>query len=420
MSDFFLVRRAAIAAIAVVATIAGPRAAAAQSTVDPVALEFRASTDHDATNGSGAPVLSQYEAQFFLPGAAQPFQTVSLGKPTPDGNGMIRIDFASLSSRPSPGIVSDARVAALGPGGATASNASGPFQFSPPPAPPPPTTCTYPLSPATQSVPSAGGLASVTVNAGAGCTWSATSSDTWLRITSGAGTGFGSVLATAEPNVSATARTATLHVNGQHVTVTQPGVTTTTCTYTVSPSAPTLGAAETPGSLAVDTAAGCAWSATTSASWITIVASTGSGAGWVSYRVTANTATTPRTGAIIVAGQSITVTQNGAPGAPPACTVTVQTTSVFLQPVGGSGSVSVSASSSCQWQATSSADWLMITAVTGSGDGWVSYGAGANDTGQQRSASITVAGRTIRVTQARSARPGSTPSAPGRVRVMTP
>src|SRR5260370_21566049 len=83
-----------------------PAAVHAQ-TINPTTVQFTASPDHNATASDGTPVVSSYELEFYLIGAAQPFQVVSLGKPTPDGSNTITVNFATLlgSALPSNGII---------------------------------------------------------------------------------------------------------------------------------------------------------------------------------------------------------------------------------------------------------------------------------------------------------------------------
>lgn len=428
MPDSIRLRSGLMALALIIGLVFGASPASAQSLVDPTAMEFQASADHDVVDDDGTPVLSQYEAQFFLPGAALPFQTAPLGKPTPDAGGLIRIPFASLSARPSPGIVSEARVAAIGPGGSEASDLSPSFMFSPPPAPPPeppPTVCTYALSPATQTVPAAGGLVSLTVNADGGCSWTASSSAGWLRIGTGSGTGFGYVLATANPSSRTTPRTATITVNGQTARVTQAAAVTTSCTYSVSPTAPSLGAAPTSASLSVTAADGCAWSAASTTSWITITSASGTGSGFVSYQVSANSGSAARTGTITVAGRSITVTQAGTGGTtPPECDVELSVTAASAAASASTGAVAVTAASGCTWTAKSVVDWLTITGSAGAGSGWVSYAVAANP-GPQRTGEITVGNRSLTVTQAAAPPPpppatSTGPAAPRGVRIVNP
>ena len=98
--------------------------AAGAQTLNPTTAQFTASSDHDAVAADGiTPLVSSYELEFYLSGATQPFQTLSLGKPTPDVQGTITVNFATLmgAALPSPGIVYVATVSAIGPGGAAAS-----------------------------------------------------------------------------------------------------------------------------------------------------------------------------------------------------------------------------------------------------------------------------------------------------------
>jgi len=89
------------------------------------------------------------------------------------------------------------------------------------------------------------------------------------------------------------------------------------CSFTVSSSSQAFAASGGGGSFAVTSPAGCAWTAQSSAAWLTITSGgSGNGNGAVNYSVAANTATTPRSGTITVGGQTHTVTQAGA-NAPP-------------------------------------------------------------------------------------------------------
>ncbi|HVG31485.1 MAG TPA: Calx-beta domain-containing protein [Pyrinomonadaceae bacterium] len=89
---------------------------------------------------------------------------------------------------------------------------------------------------------------------------------------------------------------------------------TPTCTYSISPSSLLFNAGGGSGStVSVTAGAGCAWTATSNSSFITITGgSSGSGSGTVTYSVAANTSTSQRTGTMTIAGQTFTVTQNGA------------------------------------------------------------------------------------------------------------
>ena len=84
--------------------------------------------------------------------------------------------------------------------------------------------CTFSLSGSGQSFNAIGGTGNVSVNTSSGCTWSATSSESWLTLVSGAsGTGTGVVVYQVAANTTGQARTAFLSIGSQTFTVTQAG-----------------------------------------------------------------------------------------------------------------------------------------------------------------------------------------------------
>jgi len=81
-------------------------------------------------------------------------------------------------------------------------------------------TCSYSISPSSRSFGLSGGTGSVTVTAGSGCAWTATSNAGFVTITSGAsGTGNGTV--NYSVGAASSSRTGTLTIAGQTFTVTQ-------------------------------------------------------------------------------------------------------------------------------------------------------------------------------------------------------
>src|SRR4029077_6426541 len=136
-----------------------------------------------------------------------------------------------------------------------------------------------------------------------GCSWTATSNASWLTISAGSvGVGSGPVNYTVAANPTTVSRTGTLTVAGRTVTVIQsPG--SAPCTFTVSPTALIPGAAASSSSSSVTTASGCSWTATSNDAWLTITSgASGSGNGTVAFSIAANTATSPRTGTLTIAG----------------------------------------------------------------------------------------------------------------------
>ena len=84
---------------------------------------------------------------------------------------------------------------------------------------------------------------------------------------------------------------------------------TGSCSYALSPASAKVGSGATTGVVTVTATSGCAWSASSNASWLT-TSSSGSGNGTVAYAVAANGGAA-RTGTLTVAGQSFVMNQQG-------------------------------------------------------------------------------------------------------------
>ncbi len=84
------------------------------------------------------------------------------------------------------------------------------------------TQCSYDISPVSQDFTAAAGTGSVSVTAGSGCSWTATSNAPWLTINSGAsGSGNGAVNYSVAANATGASRSGTLTVAGKTFTVNQ-------------------------------------------------------------------------------------------------------------------------------------------------------------------------------------------------------
>jgi M6 family metalloprotease-like protein len=169
-------------------------------------------------------------------------------------------------------------------------------------------SCTYSISPTSQSFASAGGTGTVSIAAASGCSWTAASNAGWISITSGAsGAGNGTVGYAVQANTGA-ARSGTLTIAGGTFSVSQAGAS---CSYSISPASANVGAGGGSGSFAVSSVAGCAWSASSDSGWLHVTGSaSGSGTGTVTFSVDAN-GSGPRTGHITVQGQVFTLSQAG-------------------------------------------------------------------------------------------------------------
>jgi hypothetical protein len=112
-------------------------------------------------------------------------------------------------------------------------------------------TCTYAVSPTSQSFPASGGTGKVSVTTQSGCAWTASGGAGWITITSGAsGTGSGTVAYTAAANTTGSSRTADMTVAGQTVVVTEAAQS-----HTITANASPGGSISPSGSVVVDAGA---------------------------------------------------------------------------------------------------------------------------------------------------------------------
>ncbi len=204
--------------------------------------------------------------------------------------------------------------------------------------------------------------------------------------------GFVDIVVNLSTNGTGALRNGTVTVTLPSETGTSPAPTTFTfsqgpasgCTFSsvaVPSSFPVAGGT---GQFQITTAAGCTWSITGLPTWISASPLSGSGAATVNFTVAANTGS-PRSATFNVAGQNITITQDGT------CTLTLgAATGTSLPVTGGTGQFTVTTSSGCTYTATSSAPWLVITGgASGGPTGTVAFSVGRNS-GAARQATITV------------------------------
>ena len=231
--------------------------------------------------------------------------------------------------------------------------------------------CSFSLDPSGLSLPTVGGPGSAALSTSTSCAWTASSNNSWITLDAGSRGGIGpSTIAFAvAANLSASIRTGTLTIENQTFTITQQG---TSCNYIVSPTSRAFNYTGGTGTLSVTTSSGCTWPATSDETWITITTgASGSGSGNVTYSVASNsTAHTTRSGTLTIAGQTVTVTQEGL-------------AALFSLPVEGMNPVATS--SLFIWSSVSAAQRYVLTIGTTPG------GADLWDTGEvaQTSAPVT-------------------------------
>src|SRR4030095_7162756 len=149
-------------------------------------------------------------------------------------------------------------------------------------------------------------------------------------------------------------------VNGERARIRQDPAP---CAFELSATEQTIPAAGGTGRITVTARAVCAWTAQADVAWVVLTGgATGTGTGNVTFTIASNSGTTTRAASIVVAGQTVRVTQQANVPVPPAvCSVTVSPKDASF-PVSGtsSSSISVTAASSCEWLADTDTSWISI------------------------------------------------------------
>ena len=224
--------------------------------------------------------------------------------------------------------------------------------------------CRFQLGSSAVSATPEGGRVTVAVSAVSGCTWSASSDVTWVRVMGASRTGSGTAEFLTDPNTGPT-RTATVTVAGLPLLVEQPGVTapgpgpspgpspvpspapnpapapapnpgpapapnpappptptpapsptptpapTPACVFQLDPVRRTVSANGNEETVRVVTEARCDWTAVSNATWVVLSTTGGSGSGEVRYRVDPNSGS-QRVALLTIGGSTHVVEQEAA------------------------------------------------------------------------------------------------------------
>jgi hypothetical protein len=264
---------------------------------------------------------------------------------------------------------------------------------------------------------------STSVTQASGVTWTATSNQSWVTLTSGTNTGTSiTVTGNGSPqtlnvqvvnNPNSTQRSATITIGSQTISVVQGGrpvlVTLNGAKSVAKSIAP---AAFTEVVALVATPAG-AWSVSGIPTWLTVSASSGSANASLTFSATANVSA-PRTANVVVNDALYDLTQYIAP--------TISPSSKDVNRQGNSFSVNVTASAGQAWTATAPSTYLGYNSqgqvaavasfatishngsvagfsVSGVGPGIVTVITQANPITAYRSVIMSIAGRSFEVTQ---------------------
>jgi hypothetical protein len=216
--------------------------------------------------------------------------------------------------------------------------------------------------------------------------WTALSSDEWLSVSPGSGTGNGTITVTAGANPDSLARVATVtlsaeNVESQLVTVSQRGA------LSVS-SLSLMIEAEDDTTTTFAIASDTSWTVASSETWLTVSPEVGTKNATITVTALKNRITEDRTATITVSEDGtapieIDVTQHAAePG------LSVSVSSLEFTPEANSGTFTVI--SNTDWEISNEDTWLTFTPDAGSNDQTVTVTIDENPTGSARMARLFI------------------------------
>ena len=267
-----------------------------------------------------------------------------------------------------------------------------------------PTPCTFDVSPLSAAFGFDGGQGTVRVATAAACAWSAAAAESWIAfIGETQRQGPGEITYAVQRNEETRVRTGSLTVAGRTVAVGQDAAPPVPpvplpCDYSVAPVELVQHWHHTSANINLTTAAGCAWTVSAGADWLTIAPpSEGAGPRVIQFTNSIYTGQVSRRAPVQVrwptptAGQNVWITQEG-------CFYALAETSGEFSAAGGQAFVtvlgtpaSVNCMIGCPWTAISQASWIHVTTpMPSAGDERFNYTVDANTTGQDRIGQIRV------------------------------
>jgi hypothetical protein len=165
------------------------------------------------------------------------------------------------------------------------------------------------------------------------------------------------------------------------------------CPYSLSANALNIAAIGGSGSITASAPVGCiAPTASSNVAWVS-VSVVGNSVNWT---IAANPSSNGRSGALTIGGQTVTVTQPGAP-----CSYNLNPSSVNIGSAGGAGNISVTSSPvDCAAAAVSSGvSWASVSVSGGN----ASWSVSANPSSLARTGSFTIAGQSVSISQSGAA-----------------
>jgi hypothetical protein len=161
-------------------------------------------------------------------------------------------------------------------------------------------------SPTATDFTSAGGKGTLAIATTRDCTWTVSTSATWVSVANMSGQGEASVPYAVAANPVPVARAAQIAVSDATLQLSQDAAP---CQFALSSSSASVAAAGGPVTVQLSTLTGCAWKAASDATWLTITSgATGSTTATIGMSAASNTGAA-RTAHMTAGGLTFTVTQ---------------------------------------------------------------------------------------------------------------
>lgn len=241
-----------------------------------------------------------------------------------------------------------------------------------------------------------------TLSVHANSDWQISATETWVTLSRTSGSGDAEVQVQVSPSTSSATRTAQLILkNKQGEEVQRIAITQAATSYSANPTSFSFGNQQSTQKLSI--AANAAWSLSSTASWLTLSSSSGTGSTTVDVTVGENRSAVSRSASIRfydAAGsliQELPVTQEG-------YTLEVSLTSLDFE-VDASVPKALTLTANSAWTASTSASWVTLDSNAGSGSQTLHVSVSPNESSEERTATITFTcgplTRTVTVRQAK-------------------
>lgn len=261
--------------------------------------------------------------------------------------------------------------------------------------------CPLSLTPTEISFPSTGGNGSIQLVTNSGCAWVVKSAHSDVTLSKSSGTGPATIDFQVKPNlfnsklgVAVNAGLVNDPMRGAQMIIYREAPD---CSYSITPNSLTLPQAGGSAKFRVVTGTGCAWQFITMGDTGHFSLSATSGTGETEVTVSASTNQSAFTRYVLVE-IGMNRLSIGQPGVD--CAVELSPTSVSLSGLRESGTIQIKTNGpACPWTASSSVDWLEISATSGTGSGSLTFEAAPNFEGAARQGGLNISGKTVSLTQ---------------------